>query len=74
MLHIGAVLHPVALPPKNSQKALEREALQKGGVDVLADEPGHIAPACALRVPLGVVLPVALRLNDGQAEFPADLV
>ena len=74
MLDIGAALHPVALPPKDGQKAVKGEALPQGGVDVLADEPGHVAPARALRVPLGVVLPVAVRLNDGQAKFPADLV
>ncbi len=71
MLHMGPLLYGVALPPQGGQEGVKGEALLEGGVYVLADEAGDRGPALPLCVPLGIVLSLALGLDDRQATLPA---
>ena len=71
MFHVGPILHRISLPPKGGQEGVKGKALLDSGVYVLADQAGDSGPAPALRVPLGVVFPLALGLDDGQAIVPA---
>ena len=67
MLHIRAVLHLVAHAPKLLQKSAVGKRLADGRVDILTNQGPDGGASFSLRLPLAVLFPFSVRVNDRQA-------
>ena len=62
---IGAAPHLIAVFPQKHEKGIVGIGLVDDGVNVGADHAAHRGLAALLRLPLGVMLALALRGDDG---------